>query len=163
MAWAAAAALLTVMREKDRGKAIRGSLATRLAAAEGDAMDLDELSYEEALELEEEIGAAGGGATDADGAGSFVGRGEVLRLVELVAPPRVAAAGDEGELCAICQCELGGGEGAALTRKLPCAHSFHSHCILPWLVRSEVRGAAVVLRSSVSCPLCKQPVLAPTS
>ncbi|ERN01540.1 hypothetical protein AMTRI_Chr03g148480 [Amborella trichopoda] len=55
----------------------------------------------------------------------------------------------EKEVCGVCLDELESGEG--LTR-LPCSHSYHSHCLLPWLSRSS------------HCPYCRAHVpLVPNS
>lgn len=56
---------------------------------------------------------------------------EALPTVEVSEP---------GEVCAICKDDL---PLAAAARRLPCAHLYHSSCIVPWL---EVHN---------SCPICR--------
>lgn len=52
---------------------------------------------------------------------------------------------DEPACCSICLEEYSNGE---TLRQLPCHHTFHTECIVPWLTTRNTR----------SCPLCKQEV-----
>ena len=47
-------------------------------------------------------------------------------------------------MCSICLDEY---EDGAVLKVLPCGHSYHEGCILPWLCER-----------STDCPLCKRPV-----
>ncbi|KAG9454390.1 hypothetical protein H6P81_007294 [Aristolochia fimbriata] len=49
-----------------------------------------------------------------------------------------------GETCAICFEEFG--ESKKVVTETPCAHLFHSDCLLPWLVSAT---------TSTTCPLCR--------
>ena len=60
------------------------------------------------------------------------------------APPAIAPADGEEEICSVCICEFEAGEEL---RTLRCGHAYHTECIDEWL-----------LSLSVLCPMCKQDV-----
>ncbi|KAL3619364.1 hypothetical protein CASFOL_036934 [Castilleja foliolosa] len=63
--------------------------------------------------------------------------------------PRVRVDKGSGlmEECPIC---MGGPRGGTLVSWLPCKHSFHSHCIVRWLMKKQ------------SCPLCRHEIVLET-
>ncbi|RLM70222.1 hypothetical protein C2845_PM17G12130 [Panicum miliaceum] len=52
-------------------------------------------------------------------------------------------------LCAVCLEEVRGRGGAAEAATLPCSHSYHPGCVLPWLA---ARGACPCCRAAVPSP-----------
>ena len=108
--------------------------------------DIDAMSYEELLELQDRIGYVSKGLRPQEIASSTQ-RCDVTSL----------AKSDADESCVICQSGLGGDNGDDDdddVRNVPvclqvkrCGHKFHQECLEQWL------------RANKSCPLCKSDVL----
>jgi hypothetical protein len=107
--------------------------------------DVDEMSYEQLLELQERIGFVSKGLTN----------DQIDRCVELRSAPN-----DTQEVCAICQEDLREVEAAPSRSEVrdgapaptcaqirSCSHVFHHSCLRTWLAASK------------SCPLCKGDVV----
>ena len=92
--------------------------------------DVDRMSYEELLALQDRIGYVRIGVPD-----------EVLRrfpVCNVLTPPPLSA-----DPCSIC---LEPAQIGDRLRCLPCEHSFHVHCVDPWLSEHK------------HCPMCKRDV-----
>lgn len=89
-------------------------------------IDIDNMTYEEMLELEEKIGSVSKGLSQE----------QIDKL-----PKKVHQEEDQDELCSVCYYNAKEGEEITV---LPCKHCFHSECIKEWLVKEKV------------CPMCKQ-------
>ena len=133
-------ATLSVMPCSARGVAIRGEVESRLLAAQGDAMDVDGLSYEALSELTERVG----GAERAIDEAAFEAWTLGLSVAEYLAD-----GGDDGgekqeSCCLICLGAFNASAGApTLLRIRGCGHTFHSACLRTWVL------------SNPSCPICK--------
>lgn len=93
-------------------------------------LDVDNMSYEELLALEERIGNVSTGLSE-----------EIIKNNLKQKKCSIAqGAQQEGEPCCICQEEYNDGEDLGT---LECGHDFHSDCIKQWLMRKN------------SCPICK--------
>ncbi|KAK8572498.1 hypothetical protein V6N13_048096 [Hibiscus sabdariffa] len=92
-------------------------------------LDVDNMSYEELLALEERIGNVSTGLS------------EETILNRLKRPKYSSALGAqlEAEPCCVCQEEYKDGEDVA---KLECRHDFHDDCINQWLMHKNL------------CPIC---------
>lgn len=103
-------------------------------------LDVDNMSYEELLELGERIGYVSTGLKEEE-----IGR--CLRKIKLSLvndlPPHLSKQVDRK--CSICQEEY---EDDDEMGKLDCGHSYHIQCIQQWLAQKK------------SCPVCKAEVLA---
>ncbi|KAE8695104.1 Caffeoyl-CoA O-methyltransferase 1 [Hibiscus syriacus] len=95
--------------------------------------DVDNMSYEELLELEEQIGNV------------CTGLSEETILANLTR--RNYQSGPPGEIEPCCICQEDYAEGEELC-KLGCGHEFHFNCIKQWLMQKN------------SCPICKNTALA---
>ncbi|PKI50167.1 hypothetical protein CRG98_029491 [Punica granatum] len=96
--------------------------------------NVDDMSYEQLMELGESIGSVSTGLTE-----TLISQHVTRRKFE---PPTVALPDKlEKELCCICQDEYD--EGADIAR-LACGHEYHFNCIQQWLVRKN------------DCPICKR-------
>lgn len=61
----------------------------------------------------------------------------VEALISLLAPARLLVSGEaRDEYCSVCYERLS--RGGRPVRCLPCAHSFHDDCIIPWLLKNPV-------------------------
>ncbi|KAG7020582.1 putative E3 ubiquitin-protein ligase RHG1A, partial [Cucurbita argyrosperma subsp. argyrosperma] len=93
-------------------------------------LDVDNMSYEELLALEERIGNVNTGLSEE----TIVAR--LKRTKHVNAPePQV-----EEEPCCVCQEEYKEGEDIGM---LDCGHKFHTQCIKQWLMQKNI------------CPICK--------
>ncbi|XP_022752302.1 probable E3 ubiquitin-protein ligase RHG1A [Durio zibethinus] len=99
-------------------------------------LDVDSLSYEELLFLEEQIGDVCTGLSE-EFILAYLRRRNYQSIT--IGPPV------EAETCCICQEEYGNGEELGM---LDCGHDFHFDCIKQWLVQKN------------SCPICKRTALA---
>ncbi|TKW26057.1 hypothetical protein SEVIR_3G161300v4 [Setaria viridis] len=99
-------------------------------------LDVDNMTYEELLDLEDQIGYVSTGLREDEITRS-------LRMVKYSAfnPKHFSAEMDRR--CSICQEEF---EANEETGKLSCGHSYHVHCIKQWLSRKN------------ACPVCKTTV-----
>ncbi|XP_051114507.1 probable E3 ubiquitin-protein ligase ZFP1 isoform X2 [Andrographis paniculata] len=106
-------------------------------------LDIDHMSYEELLALEEQIGSVGTGLTE-----EFIQNHLKVRYFSLsVAEADLEEAPCSDELvnfCVICQC---GYENEDPVGTLGCGHEYHSECVKKWLVMKN------------SCPICKSAAL----
>ncbi|KAH6834349.1 hypothetical protein C2S53_012096 [Perilla frutescens var. hirtella] len=92
-------------------------------------LDVDNMSYEELLALEEQIGNVSTGLSE-----------EKIRLCM----KKRKYKGVKGEPCCICQEDYGGGDVIGI---LDCGHEFHNTCIKHWLILKNI------------CPICKNTAL----
>ncbi|KAG8474728.1 hypothetical protein CXB51_031448 [Gossypium anomalum] len=99
-------------------------------------VDVDNMSYEELLDLEEQIGDVSTGLSEETIMANLRRRKYQPITVQ---PPA------EAEPCCICQEDYVNGEELG---KLDCGHDFHFNCIKQWLVQKN------------SCPVCKKTALA---
>lgn len=99
-------------------------------------LDVDNMTYEELLELGDKIGHVSTGLAD-DQIGRCLRKTKLRVLNEL--PSQHVSAEIEGK-CSICQEEY---EVEEEVGKLECGHAYHLHCIKQWLVRKN------------ACPVCK--------
>ncbi|XP_039054253.1 uncharacterized protein LOC120196530 [Hibiscus syriacus] len=99
-------------------------------------MRLDNMSYEELLELKEQIGDVCTGLSEE----TIIANMRRRKHQSITTEPPI-----ETEPCCICQEDYADGEELG---KLGCGHEFHFNCIKEWLVRKN------------SCPICKNPALA---
>ena len=131
----APSATLTVMKCADRGVAFRGELESRLTAAQGNAMDVEGLTYEGLLELTERVGAA---------KPAPITKETLDRNSTLLSPSGLETNTEEDGRCPICLGEFDPTETSKTLRKLHnCGHVFHEACFATWL------------NTKSSCPLCK--------
>lgn len=99
-------------------------------------LDVDNMSYEELLALEERIGDVSTGLSEDIIAKLMKQRIHVSFMTE---------SSSELEPCCICQEEYADGENVG---SLDCGHEFHSNCIKQWLMQKNL------------CPICKTTALA---
>ncbi|QCD83271.1 E3 ubiquitin-protein ligase [Vigna unguiculata] len=95
-------------------------------------LDVDNMSYEELLALEERIGDVSTGLSE-----------DVI--VKLMKQRLMTQSSTVLEPCSICQEEFGDGENVG---SVDCGHEFHSACIKQWLMQKNI------------CPICKVTALA---
>lgn len=100
-------------------------------------LDVDNMTYEELLELGDRIGNVSTGLGD-DQIGRCLRKTKLSVLNELRAQAHISVE-MEGK-CSICQEEY---EVEEEVGKLECGHGYHLHCIKQWLVRKN------------ACPVCK--------
>ncbi|AQK46660.1 putative E3 ubiquitin-protein ligase HIP1 [Zea mays] len=101
-------------------------------------LDIDNMSYEELLALEERIGNVGTGLSEE----------AVIRLLkQRKFSSWTLKASLDPEPCCICQEEYADGDDLG---RLDCGHDFHAGCIKQWLVVKNV------------CPICKSTALKKT-
>ncbi|KAL6610603.1 hypothetical protein ACP70R_040572 [Stipagrostis hirtigluma subsp. patula] len=99
-------------------------------------LDVDNMTYEELLDLEDRIGYVSTGLHE----------DEIIRSVRMVnysAFDQKQFSTEMDRKCSICQEEF---EASEETGKLNCGHSYHVHCIKQWLSRKN------------ACPVCKTAV-----
>ncbi|KAA3488790.1 putative E3 ubiquitin-protein ligase HIP1 [Gossypium australe] len=93
-------------------------------------LDVDNMSYEELLALEERIGNVSTGLSEE----------AILNRLKRQKYSSTPGAQSEAEPCCICQEEYNDGENLGT---LECGHNFHADCIKQWLLRKNL------------CPICK--------
>ncbi|KAK3138090.1 hypothetical protein QOZ80_5AG0364380 [Eleusine coracana subsp. coracana] len=99
-------------------------------------LDVDNMTYEELLDLEDRMGYVSTGLCE----------DEILRSLRMVKHTPFNTKHFSTEMdrrCSICQEEFEAGEEIG---KLSCGHNYHVHCIKQWLSRKN------------SCPVCKTAV-----
>lgn len=132
----APSATLTVMKCSDRGLVYRGELESRLTTAQGNAMDVDGLTYEGLMELTERVGAAKPKAITR----------EILDRNSTLLSPLSLENDGEGH-CPVCLGEFDPADTNKTLRRLnQCSHIFHEACVVTWLGTKS------------SCPICKSPI-----
>nr|CAB3460805.1 unnamed protein product [Digitaria exilis] len=99
-------------------------------------LDVDNMTYEELLDLEDRIGYVSTGLHEDEITRS-------LRMVKYSAFNPKHFSTEMDKRCSICQEEF---EANEETGKLSCGHSYHVHCIKQWLSRKN------------ACPVCKTTV-----
>ncbi|XP_066367166.1 uncharacterized protein [Miscanthus floridulus] len=99
-------------------------------------LDVDNMTYEELLDLEDRIGYVSTGLREDEIIQS-------LRMVKYSAFNPKHFCTEMDRRCSICQEEF---EANEETGKLSCGHSYHVHCIKQWLSRKN------------ACPVCKTTV-----
>ncbi|MFS7998298.1 putative transcription factor C2H2 family [Helianthus anomalus] len=100
-------------------------------------LDVDNMSYEELLALEERIGDVNTGLSEEVILKSMKQRKHIAFM---------AISAQNLEPCCICQEEYDTGDNIG---SLDCGHDFHTDCIKQWLAQKNI------------CPICKMPGLAP--
>lgn len=96
---------------------------------DGMDIDLDNMTYEELLELQEKMGSVSKGLSEK----------QIGKL-----PTKIHKENEPEQLCSVCY--YNAKEGEELT-VLPCNHSFHTECIKEWLLKEKM------------CPMCKQEII----
>lgn len=104
-------------------------------------MDIDNMSYEELLELVEKIGSVSTGLTD-EALTKCLRRSKFKRAYS---PFDITGCVEDGNRCSICQEECADGEDIGA---LACEHWYHVVCIHQWLKQKNW------------CPICKSPACA---
>ncbi|KAK8327932.1 hypothetical protein V6Z12_A11G216800 [Gossypium hirsutum] len=99
-------------------------------------LDVDNMPYEELLDLEEQIGNVCIGLSEE----AILGNLRRRKYQSLTIGPLI-----ETEPCCICQEDYANGEELGM---LDCGHDFHFNCIKQWLVEKN------------SCPICRKTALA---
>ncbi|KAM7279685.1 hypothetical protein ACFE04_006819 [Oxalis oulophora] len=94
-------------------------------------LDVDNMSYEELLALEERIGNVNTGLTEENISNKLKKNKHCI----------TKGAEQETEPCSVCQEEYNDGEDLGV---LDCGHEFHSQCIKQWLTHKN------------TCPICKE-------
>ncbi|CAD8204213.1 unnamed protein product [Paramecium pentaurelia] len=103
---------------------------SRLRQYQNQFIDVDNMNYEQLLQLGEQIGTVDNG----------IAREDIRRIRK-----RVIQASDNIQgVCPVCQCNMEIGEKY---RKLGCNHYYHAKCIKIWLLQHN------------NCPVCKQTVV----
>ncbi|KAK8586258.1 hypothetical protein V6N13_130778 [Hibiscus sabdariffa] len=92
-------------------------------------LDVDNMSYEELLELEERIGDVSTGLSEE-------------KILKLMKQQKHSSSSTESDLepCSICREEYADGDDTGI---LDCGHDFHTNCIKQWLMLKNL------------CPICK--------
>ncbi|KAL7542465.1 hypothetical protein ACHAXR_011803 [Thalassiosira sp. AJA248-18] len=151
----APSATLTVMKCNERGVMYRGEVESRLRAAQGDACDVEGLTYEALMELTERVGKAG----PKDGAAFLTLTMEEFEAhtVKISPSTYLESLGksmtevedhdveeDVDCRCPICLGSYDNSDNTPSLRKVKnCGHTMHTGCLQTWL------------RTNSLCPLCK--------
>ncbi|XP_028788826.1 probable E3 ubiquitin-protein ligase RHG1A [Neltuma alba] len=93
-------------------------------------LDVDNMSYEELLALEERIGNVSTGLSEET----------ILKLLKQRKYSVEGGCQCEAEPCCVCQEEFDNGDDVG---KLDCGHDYHTNCIKQWLMQKNL------------CPICK--------
>ncbi|KAL5989519.1 hypothetical protein ACLOJK_010411 [Asimina triloba] len=105
-------------------------------------LDIDDMSYEELLALQELIGVVNTGLSE-----DFIWKCLKTKKYTSHAAPRICQSTDmmqDSESCIICQVEYEDGETIGM---LDCRHDYHADCIRKWLMVKNI------------CPICKTSAL----
>jgi len=145
----APSATLTVMKCSDRGIMYRGEVESRLKSAQGDAMDVEGLTYEGLVELTERVG----NAAPKEGDDFLTLSTEEYEANTVKISPSAYLAdldnsteehGEQDRRCPICLgCYDSSDNTPSLRTVKNCGHTMHAGCLQTWL------------RTNSSCPLCK--------
>jgi len=138
-------ASLTLMKCTQRGIVHRGELESRLQQAQGNAMELDGLTYEGLVELTERVGVAG-----VEDGTELVSKEEFEKNSESISQEKYldfltnsGMIDEKEQRCPICLGEYDIMDKTNSLRKLTkCNHVFHHACLVTWL------------ETKSSCPLC---------
>eukprot|EP00252_Welwitschia_mirabilis_P018664 TRINITY_DN4154_c0_g1_i2.p1 TRINITY_DN4154_c0_g1~~TRINITY_DN4154_c0_g1_i2.p1 ORF type:complete len:106 (-),score=15.30 TRINITY_DN4154_c0_g1_i2:257-574(-) len=98
-------------------------------------LDVDNMTYEELLALEERIGSVNTGLTDETVS-------KCLTIKRYLASTEVESTDENTQKCSICQEEY---EINDEIGTLKCGHEHHTQCIMKWLLQKN------------ECPICKAP------
>lgn len=150
-------ASLTVFKCNERGVVRRGDLEARLGEAQGDAMDIEGLSYEGLQELTERVGVKTT-TWSLEDEQKLAQNSILLRPSEYLKSDSSATCRENADdvsalstRCAICLSDFDVTDSEPTLRKLKtCRHQdniFHESCIRTWI------------QTSTSCPICKAPLL----
>ena len=138
-------ATLTAMMCAERGMVRRGDLENRLNEAQGDAMDVEGLSYEGLLELTERVGVPDLNLEQ----DQLNENSTLLSPADYLAGTKLS---EEDRRCLICLGDFDPADTELSLRKLKrCPHTFHVACLGTWL------------RKKSSCPICKQAIIEGTA
>eukprot|EP00475_Leptophrys_vorax_P003928 TRINITY_DN1229_c0_g1_i2.p1 TRINITY_DN1229_c0_g1~~TRINITY_DN1229_c0_g1_i2.p1 ORF type:complete len:438 (-),score=91.52 TRINITY_DN1229_c0_g1_i2:24-1337(-) len=99
-------------------------------------MDVDNMSYEQLLALQERLG-------DVKPKGADIQEVTRLPTVRYEKPSGEVKESPDDSKCCVCMDQFMQGDEL---RRLPCFHSFHSECIDKWLVQNKI------------CPVCRIPI-----
>ena len=127
---------LVAMPADARGRVVRGSVLAALGNAQGDAADVDDMDYEELLELQERIGAA---TDERAAAAAALESTTTFEVSEADAAARRTAGGDAAR-CVVCMEDIAVGD--VLRRMAKCPHACHAPCLERWLATNP------------KCPVC---------
>ncbi|ONK69955.1 uncharacterized protein A4U43_C05F28700 [Asparagus officinalis] len=106
-------------------------------------LDIDEMSYEELLALEEQIGNVKTGLTEESIIKNL--KTSVYNSQTLLPSDKLCRFSEETDPCIICQVEY---EEDEIIGTLDCGHNYHGDCIKQWLLVKNL------------CPICKKTALA---
>lgn len=94
--------------------------------------DPDKMTYEQLLELEENVGSVSKGLT----------KKQIKKIPKIIYNKNKFK--DDDNKCVVCQYEFKNGENVT---KLSCGHLFHSDCVDTWLSKNKV------------CPMCHKEII----
>jgi len=100
--------------------------------------NIDVMSYEELLELQEKIGSVSKGFTEEE-----INKIPMINFKKRIENGENLEIYTHNEKCTICQFDYNDGEKL---RQLSCTHIFHKYCLAPWLNKEKV------------CPNCKEEI-----
>ncbi|KAL7563137.1 hypothetical protein ACA910_012318 [Epithemia clementina (nom. ined.)] len=148
----APSATLTVMMCQDRGVVRRGDLESRLSEAQGDAMDVEGLSYEGLLELTERVGRKTNETWTTESKAKLESNSTLISPsayfagLNAIDTPGQHNSGNDRR-CPICLGDFGETDKSNSLRKLnTCLHVYHVACFDTWLLTKSC------------CPLCNQDI-----
>lgn len=108
-------------------------------------LDIDQMSYEELLALEEQIGNVKTGLTEEHIIRNLKTSMRNSKPTFLLSDELSRCSSEEPEACIICQVEY---EEDEMIGTLDCGHNYHGECIKRWLLEKNL------------CPICKKTGLA---
>ncbi|CAI9757051.1 unnamed protein product [Fraxinus pennsylvanica] len=106
-------------------------------------LDVDLMTYEELLALEEQIGIVGAGLSEEDIQNSLKTR-TFSSLATCLNHKKAATVDQQSDFCVICQVDFEDQENVG---NLDCGHEYHGDCIMKWLLIKN------------SCSICKSTAL----